>query len=84
MQLPDILGDILPQEEAWKYARLLPDYYPHVNLIELHQPHDPAVPIDLVAEYAICAGAFKALADTLRVMPDKPSKDSEKPAQRPV
>lgn len=69
-QLPDLLSGILPQEKTWEYARMLPYHWPPGRLLEIHQPHDPAFPIDLIAEYAVCAGAFKALADTLRAMPD--------------
>jgi len=66
-ELPQICEGVLGAEEAQKLAKELPFYYPPIDLLELHQPNEGDFSIDLVAAYARSAGAFQALADTIRV-----------------
>jgi hypothetical protein len=65
-ELPEICKGMLEEKEAWKLARELPFHWPPGNLLEIHQPDDDFMPIDLIGEYARCAGAFKALAESIR------------------
>jgi len=66
-ELPEICKGIVDEREAWELGRQLPHYWPPVSLLQLQAPNDETMPMDFAAEYRRCAGAFQALADSIRI-----------------